>query len=886
MMDHTNDSRTLGSARIAGLLALAALAASCVEGSASLPTDDGSVGNGTFGVTDGAPFMVTGPQGGPFPDGSRTYTLVNYTQSLFRWDLEATVPWLTSETLGGALGPMATSEVTLTLDPAYAATLPVGEYPADIVFTDRDHPDGTLVMAFLLTVVPPPTGDLVVTPEEGWLLEAAEAATLDGEQRTYVISNQGEGTLEWSAVSGDAWLMVEGPASGSLDPGASSQVTLSLHAAGLPASGSVHSGSVRFQNGGDASDLHDGLVQVRLGDGTSERVTQGLAALYTFEESGGSVVHDQAGALTGLDLHVEDPALVSWGPGSLSTQAGARLATAGPATSLAQALAGTGELTLEAWIAPEDVVQEGPARILSLSGGASTRNVTLGQGLWGDQPSDTYNVQLRTTETDPDGMPLLTTGPGAASVGLQHLAYTRTAQGIARLFVNGVERAYATTGGGFEGWSTQFGLLLGNEAQVERSWRGRYHLVAIFDRALSEGEVVQNFEAGTGDADGPLLVATPGTAFTASGEVGGTIAPLTQTYTLTNGGSAPLSWEALVDGGIAFVDGATSGTLEPDEVTLVVVRLDEAAIAGLGAGSYESVLMLTETTADAGSTSRPITLELTDDPSAGSGSASDGGGSSYGEKPEAHNTGPTAPDLLVESGSITITQDGAVIENVDVTGRIHVKANNVTIRNFRIAADGCWYGIQIDSGFVGALVEDGEITGALSAAMLGNDYTARRIHAHHLEADAFKHGSNVLIERCYVHHLGMQEGAHADGCQTRGGGNMTIRACNFDLPHPTSANSVGPGFRHNAASINQADLSDLTEVVLEGNWLNGGNYTVYFEVQDTYFPGLKIRDCALINNRFGRDHAFGVLRIDGDVEGLVVTGNVWDDTGELMEINQ
>ena len=145
MMDRTNDSRTLGSARIAGLLALAALAASCVEGSASLPTDDGSVGNGTFGVTDGAPFMVTGPQGGPFPDGSRTYTLVNYTQSLFRWDLEATVPWLTSETLGGALGPMATSEVTLTLDPAYAAhgrilTRIAEVFPDIIVAGDQTQP--------------------------------------------------------------------------------------------------------------------------------------------------------------------------------------------------------------------------------------------------------------------------------------------------------------------------------------------------------------------------------------------------------------------------------------------------------------------------------------------------------------------------------------------------------------------------------------------------------------------------------------------------------------------------------------------------------------------------------------------------------------------------
>ena len=42
-----------------------------------------------------------------------------------------------------------------------------------------------------------------------------------------------------------------------------------------------------------------------------------------------------------------------------------------------------------------------------------------------------------------------------------------------------------------------------------------------------------------------------------------------------------------------------------------------------------------------------------------------------------------------------ITTDGAVYENLDVTGDIWIDADNVTIRNFRIDADGEYYGIKV-----------------------------------------------------------------------------------------------------------------------------------------------------------------------------------------------
>jgi hypothetical protein len=67
---------------------------------------------------------------------------------------------------------------------------------------------------------------------------------------------------------------------------------------------------------------------------------------------------------------------------------------------------------------------------------------------------------------------------------------TRDASGVVRIYLDGVERASRAVG---------YRLALANELTGDRPWLGEFHLVAIYDRALSQAEVSQNFEAG---ADG------------------------------------------------------------------------------------------------------------------------------------------------------------------------------------------------------------------------------------------------------------------------------------------------------------------------------------------------------------------------------------------------
>jgi hypothetical protein len=125
---------------------------------------------------------------------------------------------------------------------------------------------------------------------------------------------------------------------------------------------------------------------------------------------------------------------------------GATLITSeSPARKVIAACRASNELTLEAWILPANTDQDGPARIVSISSSKTERNVTLGQGLYGDQSPDLFMARLRTTQTSTNGLPAVVTPAGAAVTSLTHVVYTRRANGPATLYVNGQDRGYWTS---------------------------------------------------------------------------------------------------------------------------------------------------------------------------------------------------------------------------------------------------------------------------------------------------------------------------------------------------------------------------------------------------------------------------------------------------------
>jgi hypothetical protein len=225
------------------------------------------------------------------------------------------------------------------------------------------------------------------------------------------------------------------------------------------------------------------------------RVHDGLQALYDFDEGAGGIVHDISGSGRPVSLHIENTQAVTWIPGGLAVEDATLITTRAPADDLIASLQATNELTIEAWVAPARPDQNGPARIVTLSSDANRRNFTLAQGD-GEETGDVYDVRLRTTSTDDNGLPSLTTPAETLTTELTHVVYTRDVNGLARLYIDGQEVASAEVPGDFSNWGAGAYLGLANEFGEDRAWLGEYHLVAIYNRALTPAEVGQNYAAG------------------------------------------------------------------------------------------------------------------------------------------------------------------------------------------------------------------------------------------------------------------------------------------------------------------------------------------------------------------------------------------------------
>ncbi len=214
--------------------------------------------------------------------------------------------------------------------------------------------------------------------------------------------------------------------------------------------------TVEDGNGGTAT----ATVNVTVTDTTTTtgRVNEGLLSLYTFDEGQGSTVFDLSGVGDPLNLEIENLNGISWGNGILDVTAPNLIASNQAATKLIDGITATQELTIEAWITPDNLSQRGPARIATLSSNIGSRNVTLGQD------RDEYQTRLRTTTTGNNGVNKLVTSSGdAADTALSHVVYSRDASGLANLYVDNQLVGTNTIDGNFSNWDSQYEFALANE---------------------------------------------------------------------------------------------------------------------------------------------------------------------------------------------------------------------------------------------------------------------------------------------------------------------------------------------------------------------------------------------------------------------------------------
>jgi hypothetical protein len=241
---------------------------------------------------------------------------------------------------------------------------------------------------------------------------------------------------------------------------------------------------------------------LKLKDGTvasgGSRFESNLIAKYEFKTGSGMTAYDTSGVTPAADLQFTGD--VSWVGGwgiNINTGGSAKALTANSA-KFATMAKGTGEYSIEAWVAPANVAQTN-AWIVSYSGSDKTRNVTLGQ------KAMQYSGATRSDKTDANGgtKPTLTDATAfPVQAALQHVVLTYDATNGQKLYVNGVLDPKAidpAMGGSLASWDNTFALVMGAETTGKEQWLGVIKFVAIHSRALTADQVAMNYNAGVGE---------------------------------------------------------------------------------------------------------------------------------------------------------------------------------------------------------------------------------------------------------------------------------------------------------------------------------------------------------------------------------------------------
>ena len=237
--------------------------------------------------------------------------------------------------------------------------------------------------------------------------------------------------------------------------------------------------------------LPDGVVA-----SGGNRYEENVIALYQFKNGQGSTAFDTSGINPAM--HMALSGNVGWvGGWGIDVTGGKAQASTADSRKLYDLISATGEYSIEAWVVPANVSQEGPARIISYSAGTTARNFTLGQTQYN------YDFLNRSTNTDQNGDPSLSTADADEDLQatLQHVVATYDPARGRRLYVNGVFTGDddPVAGGSLIDWDDSFAFVLGNEVSGDRQWQGKLRLVAIHNRALTRAQILQNLAVGVGE---------------------------------------------------------------------------------------------------------------------------------------------------------------------------------------------------------------------------------------------------------------------------------------------------------------------------------------------------------------------------------------------------
>ena len=226
------------------------------------------------------------------------------------------------------------------------------------------------------------------------------------------------------------------------------------------------------------------------------RIETNLIAKWEFREGSGTTTADTSGVQPEIPLSLSGQYswMGSWGVRMVNGKA---QGSVNGSSKLGELITATGEYSIEAWVAPNNVSQE-EAWIFGYAGGPDNRNLLLSQTLYNYE----FFNRSTTTEGNNAGSPSLSTEDAdeRAQATLQHVVLTYDPVDGRKIYVNGEFTGDIDEAGGglLNNWSEVFAVVLGNDTSNANPWAGAIRMVAVHNAALAEEQILKNFEVGVG----------------------------------------------------------------------------------------------------------------------------------------------------------------------------------------------------------------------------------------------------------------------------------------------------------------------------------------------------------------------------------------------------
>jgi subtilisin family serine protease len=544
---------------------------------------------GVLNVSPGTGLTSAGPQGGPFNPASVTYTLQNTGAHWISWTATKLSTWITLSNTIGSIPPGASSNVTVSLN-VNANALTAGDYSDTVNFKNTVNGNGTTTRAVALSVGTS-AGVLSVTPSGGLSSSGVQGGPFSPSSQSYTLQNTGGVTINWTASKGAAWVTLSA-SGGSLTPGGSITVDVSINANANSLGGGSYSDVVNFSNTSNGNGNTTRSVALLVNApanlsvtpsyGLTSSGTQGgpfnpLSQTYTLQNTGSVAMNWTASRTTAwTSLSATSGTLA---PGvstniSLSINSNANSLSAGSysdTVGFVNTINGIGNTTRLVLL-----TVNAPANLSVTPAGGLSSSGTQGGPF--SPSSQTYTLQ--------------NTGSVTMSWTVSKTAAWTTLS--------------ATSGALTPGGSTNVIVSINSNANSLSA--GSYSDTVSFVNAINGlGNTTRSVSLTVNPPLGVLSV-TPAGGLSSSGYQGGPFSPTNQTYTLQNAGGTTINWTASKSAAWTTLS-AASGSLTPGGSTPVTVSINSGANS-LAAGNYSDTVSFSNTSNGNGNTTRPVALTV------------------------------------------------------------------------------------------------------------------------------------------------------------------------------------------------------------------------------------------------------------------------------------